>query len=230
MSEYDIVIDSNEASVNERLVNDLKEAGFKVAIQHLEAGDIFFKGQKIDELIERKTTRDFAKSVLDDRLWNQLTKLKMKQEELGCRIAILIEGSWYDVVRWTSWNRASIVGIMDSIRDPDGWGIEIIGPFPGKIWTSLWLTRRARKNKGIDAKTMHALRRPLSGIHTDDELRRYLVEGLTGIGPLAADRLLRHFGSVASVFANIERLDEVRRVGKITVKKNLDIVTGKYKQ
>lgn len=228
MSRYDVVIDSNEAWQNTRLVEDLKKAGYKVAIQSLPAGDFYFHGPKQPVLVERKTSRDFANSVLDDRLWNQLTKLKMKQKELGCHIILLIEGSWYRVIERTKWNRASIIGIIDSIRDPNGWNIEILGPFPSKVWTSAWIMRRAKKSKEIDSKTIYALRRPLKGVHSDNERRRFLIEGLDGVGPKSADKLLKHFGSVANVFANIKKLDEAPKIGKAIVEKNAKVVAGKY--
>ena len=228
MPKYDVIFDSNEAWQHASVINELKKDKYSVGVQKLSSGDLYFEGPKRGLLTEHKTSRDFARSLLDERLWDQLKRLKMQKERLGCDIMLLIEGSWYQVVKSTKWNRASIIGIIDSIRDPDGWNIEILGPFPSRLWTTMWIKSRVKRNKKISSKTLYALRRKLPETKTMAEKQRYILEGLPGIGPTSADTLLKDFGTVQNVFKNIDKINKSKRIGTKVRDKAVEIICGTY--
>lgn len=226
---YDIIVDSNEAWQQTYIMEGLKKADFKVKVESLPAGDYYFESDKRGMLVERKTAKDFAASVADGRLWKQIRRMKERRETLGCDIVILVEGTWYQVVKHSKWSRSSIIGVIDSVRDPDGWDVEIFGPVPSKTWTLLWFKRRINKNKNVTKKTLHALRQKIPDRSTLSEKQRYILEGLPGFGPHTADKALRKYGSVINVMKNIKKIHELSNVGPKTREKAVKIVNGRYK-
>lgn len=64
-----------------------------------------------------------------------------------------------------------------------------------------------------------------------DEMQQFAVEGLPNIGPVAAKKLLEHFGSVQAVFeADEDELQEVEGVGEEKAKEIRRVVYSNYKQ
>ncbi|MCS7138034.1 MAG: hypothetical protein NZ941_06670, partial [Candidatus Caldarchaeum sp.] len=69
-----IVVDSNEAAENVRLVESLKKA-VETSVRPLPAGDYLVVGREKSALVERKTIMDFLNS-LKGRLWEQLSLMR----------------------------------------------------------------------------------------------------------------------------------------------------------
>lgn len=164
--------------------------------------------------VERKTTKDFVISLIDGRLFSQASRLK-RHAEIPCMV---IEGidlfrTGYEV------DPQAIKGAIVSLSV--SWQIPL-----------------------IFSKTPHGTAEILrmAGIHDvrycDDILKRmgrkpkrmqtrklYLLQGLPGIGPRMAKRMLEYFGSVEKVFtANEQELICVEGVGKKKAAKIREIV------
>ena len=57
----------------------------------------------------------------------------------------------------------------------------------------------------------------------------YILQGLPGVGPALAKRLLQHFGSVEAVFsAPREKLTEVKGIGTVLSERMRDVISAAW--
>ncbi len=211
LTPVDVVVDSREASKNKDIVEALRSHGLKVAVLELEAGDYYLLARDPSKavLVERKTVTDFLNSIRDNRIWDQLKRLKQAAEVDGVKPLILLEG-WLGVVeKRTRWRLSSVLRILDEIVLD--WGIPVL-PVHNKKATVEWLVAKAKSLGKTGEKRVLRLRvekKPM----TPRERALYVVEGLAG--PVLARRLLKHFKTVRRLAnASIEELMRVEGVGE----------------
>jgi ERCC4-related helicase/ERCC4-type nuclease len=195
-----IIVDHREVPSSVAL--ELNKLGVTVESKQLDTGDYILSDRVA---VERKATRDFLGSLIDGRLFQQLSALRSAYQ----RPLLIIEGS--DIRSDRAINPAAIDGALSSIivdlgipvlrtRDPHE--------------TAQLLLRIARRE--------HSERRMVSvrKIKPKGELRarlRLVIEGLPTISATLSDRLLTHFGNIkAIVDASPEQLQEVRGIGPLT--------------
>ena len=193
------------------LLELLRRSGdFDVRIARLTAGDYLINDEV---LIERKTIADFAASLVDGRLFPQAARLARD----GRRTLMLIEGppaaSMPDV------HPHAVQGALVSLA-------------------AMWRLPVLHTHDADDSfRAMQFLAAQASGCR-ERLLRRYdrkpkrlasrrlfLLQGLPGVGPAIAARLLNQLGSVRSVVtADIEVLQQVRGVGPKKARRILELV------
>lgn len=177
---------------------------FNVRVQRLAPGDYLVDGRF---LFERKTLGDLVASIKEGRLFAQALRLAQVN---GVRAALILEGTSKSLegcgMRWEAIQGALVtvalfVGLpVLRSRSPQ----ETVRTFEfaalqGRTAAHGALQRRGRRPKGKAA------------------LQRHLLQGLPGVGPERATRLLEHFGSVEAVLtADAEALDAVPGIGKRT--------------
>lgn len=172
---------------------------FTVRIEHLAVGDYW-----IDRgiVVERKSYADFARSLADGRLFPQAAKLARCPH----RPVVLLEGP--RPLRMPQIHPHALKGAMASLavmwrlpvllaRDPED-----------SLAILRFLACQLRKSNGglkrYDRKPKRLASRKL-----------YMLQGLPGVGPALAHRLLLEFGSVERVVtADAEQLMRVRGVGR----------------
>jgi ERCC4-type nuclease len=172
---------------------------FTVHIEHLAVGDYW-----IDRgiAVERKSYADFALSLADGRLFPQAAKLARCPH----RPIVLLEGPRPS--RMPQIHPHALKGAMASLavmwrlpvlvaRDPED-SLRIFRVLAGQLQSSNGgLKRYDRKPKRLASRKLHVL------------------QGLPGVGPALALRLLHAFGSVERVMtADEEELMRVRGVGR----------------
>lgn len=163
--------------------------------------------------IERKSVTDFHASLIDKRLFEQVSRLK----ETYPTCALVLEGdpSFFDARRTPQ----STWGAMCSLAfDFD---LQII-PTSGREATAellAVLARRVLRDRASGGNGGPEIRyKPrLLGPHAE----QFVVQGLSGIGDIVSESLLEHFGSLRRVFAANER--ELRRVPGIGKGRAADI-------
>lgn len=224
-----IIVDSNEAAENRRLVDSLRRLA-EVAVRPLDAGDYFIVGRDGRQaLVERKTVFDFLNS-LKGRLWEQLSRLR---EFEGERV-IILEG-YLGLYRKRGWNEASILALMDTIVHE--WGIPII-PTPDLKATLTYLLWK-NKSLGEEKEFREYPLRLRSRDMTLEEQALYTLEGLCGHE--TAKALLRHFKTLGNTIAFFkdknpltaqELLKNVkvggRRIPANTIKRIVEVVNREY--
>jgi DNA excision repair protein ERCC-4 len=183
--------------------------GFDVRIEHLAVGD-YCLGRGV--VVERKTYADFAVSLADGRLFLQAARLA----KCPHRPVILLEGP--RPARMPEIHPHALKGAMASLavmwrlpvlvaRDPED-SLTILRFLAGQLRSSAGgLKRYDRKPKRLASR------------------RLYMLQGLPGVGPALANRLLVEFGSVERVVtADEEELRHVRGVGRQKAARIRDLV------
>ena len=218
-----IVVDSNEAAENRRLVESLSRV-VEVSVKPLEAGDYLVVGSAGQALIERKTVFDFLNS-LKGRLWDQLETLKSFEGEKS----ILLEG-YLGLYRKRGWKEVSVLALMDRIVH--GWGIPIIytPDIRGTLTYLSWKHKSLGETEGFREYPLRVRRRDMSV----EEQAIYTLEGLCGHE--TAKALLNHFKTLKDVIAFFDagnpRIEEAlkdvkvggRRIPSSTVKRIVQVV------
>ena len=215
-----LVADCNEPA---DLVELLEARGLDVEVRRLAPAD-FVVGRLA---IERKSVGDFHASMIDKRLFEQLSRLR---EAYPAPVALLLEGdlSFFEERKQprASWGALAAIA-MDM-------GVAVL-PTPSKEASAdllAVLARRAARESGPGGGgggMRHDVRfKPrMPGASAE---QRFAVQGLPGIGDVVSDSLLEHFGSVRRVFAATEReLLRVPGVGKGRAKEVASFLDRPYR-
>lgn len=172
-----------------------------VRIARLALGDY-----KVDNrlLFERKTLKDFAVSIIDGRLFNQMTRLAGS----SLKSVLILEGTGKDLVD-SGVQREAIQGALITIT-------LIIG-IP--LLRSKDSDETARLMVYASRQMKSFLRGGLKryGYRPKNKRKRqlFILQGLPGIGRERAVRLLDNFGSVAAIIAaSSNELQAVEGIGK----------------
>ncbi|MDP2822171.1 MAG: helix-hairpin-helix domain-containing protein [Sulfuritalea sp.] len=199
------------------LIDDRERAGplpaelartgvFTLEVQRLALGDYLVDGRF---LFERKTLPDLALSIRDGRLFRQALRLAASPLRAG----LILEGTAADLdgtgMRWEAMQGALITVAMFiglpllRCRTP----AETARTFEfvarqGRTVAGGALPRRGQRPRGKAA------------------WQRYLLQGLPGVGPARAARLLDRFGTVEQVLtADAAALAAVPGIGKNTARR-----------
>jgi DNA excision repair protein ERCC-4 len=172
---------------------------FDIRMERLAIGDYLIDGGIV---IERKTYADFATSLLDGRLFPQAAALARSPH----RPIILLEGP--TPAQMPDVHAHALKGAMLSLAVM--WRLPVIcsrNPEDSLRILRLLAGQLARTNPEVlqryDRKPKRLASRKL-----------YMLQGLPGVGPALANRLLVHFGSVERVItADQGLLAQVRGIG-----------------
>lgn len=192
----------------------------------LEKEDIFAEVKKVpygdyvinDSItIERKTAKDFLVSIIDGRLFNQLSNLKKHCR----RPVLLIEGNPYKTE--LNFDPMAIKGALLSAQAV--WYIPVIFSRSKEDTRDILLMIGRQDEAYMDVV-------PLRGGYRPKRLKSkqlYLLQGLPQIGPLLAKRLIEHFRSVSHVMnASVKELTEVDGIGKVSAEKIREVLDEKF--
>jgi len=197
-------------------VKELVELGVGVKLDMLKSADYVLSARVGVEL---KTVEDFASSIIDGRLLEQLKSLKENFE----RPLIVIQGT-QDLYTARNIHPNAIRGMLSTIAI--SYGIPVLHTKDGKDSAALFLSiaRREQEQSKTDFSP-HADRKPM----TFKEQQEYLVSALPSVGPNLAKELLKHFKSVKNVVnSSNEELKKVPGVGEKIAKMIKELVEREY--
>lgn len=172
---------------------------FDVRIRQLPVGDYLIDGSVV---VERKTYADFASSLIDGRLFPQAAALARCPH----RPLILLEGPRPD--RLPAVHPHALQGAIASLAIM--WRLPLIEvPTPEE---ALRLFRAIAEQVG---RTRPGILKRYDRKPKRQESRRlYVLQGLPGVGPTLAARMLARFGSVErAIVADAEALMEIEGLG-----------------
>lgn len=181
MQKPKIIVDKRERKFSKLL----HELGADIEEIMLEVGDFICSGQTI---VERKTRIDFEASVLDQRLFTQLSNLKSNFKNA----IIIVEGERIEEGMLT---QAALMGAYVSVITDFG--------------ASLFFTRNEKSTAELIfaiakheqlAKKVEFRIHPKRKAQTLSQTQRAVVEMLPMVGPLMAKKLLMHFGNLEMIF------------------------------
>jgi ERCC4-type nuclease len=198
-----IVVDDREKAAGQVLVALAGRDDATVDIARLEVGDYNIEHRVV---VERKTATDFAASLIDGRLFHQAAELASAPG----RGVLVLEGcdeDWRD----TGVRREALQGALITIGV--FYGVAVLrsdGP-EETARLLVYLARQARRS------AQGGLPRP--GYRPKGKRARqlFLLQGLPGVGPERAARLLARFGSVQAIMtASAADLATVDGIGEKT--------------
>ena len=211
-----IYVDRRE--IRSGVARALESAGNDVILTTLEVGDYIVSDRVA---IERKTDMDFLDSIIDkDRnIFGQLSDLARTYD----RPVLIIEGDNLYTARQIHPN--AIRGVLASIAT--GFGIPIISTRDAEDTAAL--IQVIAKREQVDEKRTPSLHGRKTAM-TLSEQQEYIISSISNIGPVAARKLLQHFGSVESVMrAGQDELMEVESIGPKTAQRIREVVGSVYK-
>lgn len=201
----EMVVDSRET--NSGIPRLLQAAGVQYRMEELAAGDYRIG----DLLIERKGGPDLSASLLDGRLFGQAEALAAAAP----RPVLLLEG---DPHTNANLHPDALPGAISALSI--FWHLQVIST-RNKEDTARLLARMFHHTvHGLGYEVPLRVGKPSATSAVDGGLAQYLVEGLPGVGPEMARKLLLHFGSARGVFtASAADLLNCKGVGPKTAEK-----------
>jgi ERCC4-type nuclease len=201
-----IIVDDRERADGKVLAALAARDDVTVEIARLEVGDYRVERRVV---VERKTVVDFVASLIDGRLFQQAAALALTPE----RAVLALEGpdqEWRD----TGVRREALQGALITIGV--FYGVAILHSDAPEETARLlvYLGRQAQRT------AQGGLPRP--GYRPKGKRARqlFLLQGLPGVGPARAARLLERFGSVQAVMtASADDLATVDGIGEKTAAK-----------
>ncbi|HAY40195.1 MAG TPA: hypothetical protein DCY53_13170 [Desulfobacteraceae bacterium] len=211
MNDLKITVDYRETTSG--LTDLLKNSGALVEIAKLSYGDYIINDTIT---VERKTAKDFLISIIDGRLFNQLSNLK----KFCNHPILLIEGNPYDTEH--NFDRMAIKGTLISIQTI--WYVPIIFSRTKEDSRDILLMISRQLGTSIDVVPLRKGYRP----KRIKSKQLYLLQGFPQVGPKLAKRLILHFKSVSKIMnASVQALTEVDGIGIISAQKIREILDAK---
>ena len=220
LDRVDLFIDSNEASMNKEAYDELRRRGFRVAVRRLDAGDFLIPatGECEAILIERKTIDDFLTSIIDGRLWSQLSRLSSVCREYNAKCILLLEGSVERALRRRKIHPSAYMRALETVQE--SFNTIVVLSIDKK--TSIdWITARIKhcyKKKSGEAKVQTIAYQPRkSSFKNLNEKIIYVASVIAGRE--TGLKLLKHFGTLRNLAnASIHELLRIEGVGESRAK------------
>ena len=192
-----ITIDNREK--NSGIADKLASKNVNIIFRQLFVGDYLIND---DIVIERKTSEDFVQSIINGRLFSQCAKLRKS----GAVPLIIVEGNPFKTrhkIRDEAF-KGALLSVSLS------WQIPVIRS-SGKEDTARLIVMASKQH---ESPTVFIRRKGIKPKKAQKQ-QHYLVEGLPGIGPALAHRLLLHFKTIEQIIlADVKSLEKVEGIGK----------------
>ena len=208
-----LIVDSRE--IPTAVARELTRLDVIITGESLKVGDYIASE---DVAIERKESGDFIQSLIDGRLFVQLSALRSAYR----RPVLIIEGE--QLIGLRAVNPESIYGALASIA------VRIQVPI---IWTrdaketAHVLYRIAHLEQVSSKKVLRTRSGDVKG--TDAEALEYILSGFPGVDTVTSRALLEEFGDLESIFSTEQKeLQKVKGVGPKIAGRIRRLLTTKY--
>ena len=188
-----IIIDNRERKLMKLL--DKRKDTIIYESQQLDIADIIITE---DLAIERKEGSDFVSSIMDNRLFEQLLRLK----ETYPNPILILEGLTSETFENTGMKKSSIYGALAFISYK--MGIAVI-PTLNLEDTAIVIERIAYREQVKD--DMPLLSRKAPRMMSVEDRRTYIIEGFVDIGPKKAKTLIEKYETPYKVFKAIKNTE-----------------------
>ena len=203
-----VIVDYREKASG--LIDLLKCEDIEIKIAKVSYGDYVINDAIT---IERKTARDFLISIIDGRLFGQLSNLRKH----CVHPVLLIEGNPFKTD--LDFDEMAIRGALISTQAI--WYVPIIYSRSKEETRDIILIIGRQEEACMDVV-------PLRGGYRPKRLKSrqlFILQGLPKVGPKAAKKLLGHFGSVSGVMnATVESLMQVDGIGRVSAEKIREVL------
>ena len=177
-----------------------QSADFRVTVSRLKLGDYLLDSRFV---FERKTLKDLVAAIIDGRLFQQALRLSATK----LQPALILEGTAQDFggcgMRWEAIQGALVtvslfcgVPLLRARTPTETVNTMLFAARQGRTVATGALPRHGYRPRGKRARQL------------------FILQGLPGIGPAKARRLIERFGSIEAVVdADSEELQSVRGIG-----------------
>ncbi len=211
MMQLRIVVDSRERNTD--LISALEDRGIETTVKTLAVGDYIISDRIC---VERKTVSDFENSLMNGRMFDQVSRLKDAYDHP----MLLIEGSREDF----RLQQKAIFGAIVSMYIDNN--VQVL--LSEGIEDTADILLSMAKHEQLERLRAPSLKGSMRA-YTDSEYQEYIVGNIPGVGPKLAKALLSHFGSVSNIAnSDIEELRKVDKIGKMRAERILEILNSDY--
>jgi len=206
------IVHTDQREMVSAVVEGLVRRGVNVRPVQAGDGDYIVSDRCV---LERKTAQDLADSLVDGRLFDQVTRLRERYE----RPILVVEGD--DPFTKRNITREAMMGAIASIALD--YNVPVV--FTRDPAETAELVMAASKREAGRGGAPRVSRGPKGGDSRSVQLA--IVASLPGISTKLAGRLLDRFGSVEAVFrATEEELSEVEGIGKSKARQVRSVLIG----
>ncbi len=186
-----VYVDSREHKKAQDIIKELRRLGATVVEKMLDIGDYVVSERVV---IERKSARDFAKSIIDGRLFDQAARMREKYE----KPIIIVEGNLWKVDKYMNMNINCVLGALISLIVK--FNITVLfskdKPMTAYLIYDLAKMEQEKEKRGIKTQTG---KKSL----TIRELQIQFLASLPGIGIKRAEKILEEFKTPQNALANV---------------------------
>lgn len=198
----------------------------QIQIKKLEIGDYLCAEHVV---IERKSAADFVASILDKRLFEQVTQMTMHYQTA----ILVLEGDAYDTR--SAIKPEALDGALSYLVTLAGISLVPTSSAQHTARVIATIARHAQHGLGYEIPLRYNKPKQVHH-HEKDGLKnrvyrqqQFLVEGLPGVGPERARTLLKRFGSPQSIFqASPEDMQSVKGIGEKAMNEISKVMTTSY--
>lgn len=198
------------------VIKELIDMNVNIKLEQLNTADYILSSRCGVEL---KTSEDFANSIIDGRLLDQIKQLKNNFE----KPLVIIEGE-QDIFSVRNIHPNAIRGMLATIAI--SYSIPILfskNPKESAALLSI-IAKREQQETGKDF-SMHGDKKPI----TLKEQQEYIISALPNVGPSLAKELLKKFKTVKKIInAKEDKLKKVKKIGEKKSKDIRDVVESDY--
>jgi len=210
---FEIICDHRETASS--VVRILSLMGLNLKLEQLVVAD-YIISERVG--IERKSAKDFNDSIIDGRLFSELSKLKEK----FLRPILILEG---DPFMDSNISKNALYGAVTSIII--NLGVSIYKT-KNTTETAEFLYQLAKKEQAV-SKSSLKLRFDKAPVETS-HLLEYIIAGIPGVNVHRAKNLLKELVTLQNIFqADIPDLTKVENIGKKIAQQIYKISRYKYK-
>ncbi|MHA2314042.1 MAG: DEAD/DEAH box helicase [Candidatus Hermodarchaeia archaeon] len=208
-----IIVDNRE--LRSPITKALKELEVRLDVETLEVGDYILSDRVA---VEAKTADDFAQSIIDRRLFAQLSTLK---ENFAIPLLLITGASLYGS---SAINPAAVRGALSSsIVD---FNVPVVNVKNPKEAAALLFTIARREQTEYKRPIGLRGKKPVLSMAA---LQEYIVASLPGVNTTLSKRLLTQFGNISTLIqASAEELAEVHGIGKTKAQKIREALDATY--
>ena len=192
------------------LIDLFIKEGISVEIKKVSYGDYIISNSIT---IERKTAKDLLISIIDGRLFSQLSNLK----KYCSNPILLIEGNPYKTD--LNFDNMAIKGALISAQAI--WYVPVIYSRSKEDTKDIFMMIGRQDETCMDVV-------PLRGGYRPKKLKSkqlFILQGLPQVGPMLAKRLIERFRSVSKVMnASADELTKVDGIGKVSAGKIREVL------
>uniref|UniRef100_A0A7J2TIB3 DEAD/DEAH box helicase n=1 Tax=Archaeoglobus fulgidus TaxID=2234 RepID=A0A7J2TIB3_ARCFL len=207
-----ILVDSRE--MRSEVVKHLRSIGAKIEVKNLEVADYVLSDRVA---VERKTVEDFSDSIVENRLFQQMMKMKAYQ-----RPVVIIEGDNL----YQRLHPNAIRGAIATIAVD--FGIPVIRTKDERETAEILFAIAKREQEERRREIVEHRDKTKRTIKEEQE---YIVSAISGVGGVIAKNLLEHFQTIERIATASEKeLMEVPKVGEKTAKRIRLLMTTPYSE